>query len=105
MNDDERRAFNAAMSAHWRAVAYDTTGTTEAEAGFLAGIAYAQTWRSMESVPMLKPALLLHKDGRVLHAERDEYEKSWVGKMCGLHYRDNEWEFIGWLPLSPTEAK
>ena len=96
LTDDERRAFNAAMFAYWRSA---DDGISPGEAGFAAGIAYAQKWRSMESAPKAASRLLLQeRDGEIRVGAWTAGAACWTSRGMTLHP-------TGWLPLPPTEAK
>ncbi len=99
MNDDERKAATAAMAAGG-----GCASPFAYTAGFAAGIAYAQKWRSMESAPIEQDVCwlgwdALAQDCVVMRHTDDGRCVQWDGT-------END-DCTHWmpLPLPPTEAK
>lgn len=98
LSDEQRAALDAAV----RAFAATGDGDGLDEVAFAAGIAYAQTWRSMESAPKGWAVMLRDERGNVCVALWRHSEQEWViiGGGGAIMF-----EPTGWLPLPPTEAK
>ena len=118
LSDEQRAAFHA-----WYLGLRD--GEHTHYQAFAAGIAYAQTWRSMESAPKDGTPILVRgapeADGGYVigiaawNPDGDSWVESADGvgsatlEVTGIWTCGGGWfqpnEVTGWLPLPPTEAK